>query len=730
MKRVRLLALLLGSLLMLTPACDDGTAQDATDAGDLDGNTPDGLPDPDDESSSVDLIREAEDQGLIDGKTAAFYELLAQFAPGRLPAEFAAASPLSEAPSIVPAIVARANLDAYPPTQAAAVRAMLTDPEDPEWMSFPAELPVHNAGAGRGCRANFDAENGGGRFVGPAINTRHFRIRPIGPKLEDVPGQEALRTRIDAALAAPVPGVGGQGSIAFGEYLDQTFEFFRDTLKMRDPTTVLEKPKMNDGRIPIYVATCDGATNDAFAESGTGFIFATVGLAMEDNDLRRVVIPHEVFHVFEAAYGLGDVTRDRAWPFEAAAVAIEDLVAPDVRRWSGEYRANPNGPPGIFFPMDRFFKCPEEPLHSSHGGSCKQRGSNPGRAYGGEYSRFVVFKYLMRNESLELSDFWTQYASAGGDPTGLFVESQLGELQIALLGDVQGQEPYFEPEDRTAFNGMVDRAPEDVRRYTYRLDPTAFEKSAAVRMTGQELSSTAPLKKFESGPLPLLSGGTHRILLEMPPEVDIRESGYLSDDYVRVALDFEGAASVAVNVASIPAGAPLGRLLSPGPSGTALDRGGLPMDDFWMFFDDEDPPPAYLLLTITNFADNPVTYQGAINLPHACLKSCADQTAQYLLDIGCAQEWCEDDNQPAVCAAQYTTADTRNYAMITYCRQACTPISGLNQPLPPDDDTCGDYRAELCSVSPTPDCEQCPVAFMSIPRWPDIECNDIMGDCF
>lgn len=711
--------------------CGGGEAKPDAGTGPGDGaiSTPDGG-EPAAVTTSADLIDQDLAAEKIDSKTAALFALLAQVQPARLPAAYQSTKPYEGLPSVNAAVAVTAHLAEYGPTEAAAARAMLTDPEDPDWLKFPAEMSRFAEGA-PSCMANYDAEGGGGRFIGQKRDTKHFRIRAILPKLADVAGQQEVNRRIDEALAATVPGVGGVGTISFADYLDQVYEYYANKLKMTIPSD-LPKVVANGGLIPIYVATCDGALNYA-AAALQGFIFVSVGMAFEEEQLRRVVIPHEIFHIFEYAYHVPVAPEGKDWPLEASAVAVEDFVAPGIRRWDGSFATNPNVPPGALNPMDRLFQCPEEPIHSVYRGPCNNR-PDSAKHYSGDYSKFVLLKFLMRNRGQTLNLFWYELAQAGGDPSNLIDPDDLGALQLALLGDTPG-DAYFDAGDRAAFyrgsgKRNLDRAPGDAERYTLKVDPQQVIASKTYRFTPtDDVSESRTLKRMDSGSSPILAGATHRVLLEIPDEV-----ASLTDPAAatRLALNFrfQGCTKCTVNVTAVqPGSSGPGQTFDTSYSATQVTASATAVTKTYFSTPVSQGQPRYVLAVISNLGDGPVTWKAGFTLVAACEKACGDFYKNQRLLQSCPQGYCKGYSDPTEKQECITSQSnmTRSDAMFGWCPYVCTGDSDVSEPYPAQKSTnCNyDWQKDVCSNGGVADCESVPAGFVPIPDWPNVPCTEI-----
>lgn len=720
----------------LADMADARDGQPGDDAGLADLADGDAVVGPSAEPSSGELIAEARSSGVIDEKTAAYLDLLAQFSPDRLPQEYQAQSPLSALPSVVPMRIARAHIDEYGPTEKAAIEAMLARPDDPLWLVFPPDMEVQNAGAGAGsCRAGFSTPAAAARVVGKVADTKHYRINAVAPAGATDADKASLMKRVADGLKSLTPGVGGTAPVPFGTYLDQVYDVYATDHKMKEPK-LMPAVAANGGLIPIYVAMCDGQTNDAFAEPNDGYIFVSVGIGFEDATLRRVVLPHEVFHIFQDAYDVPAVSRDLGWVNDAAAVAAEDLVAPDVRRWSGSLASSPNLPPGFGNAMARSFQCPEEPLHTDYSGKCKYRA--PGaKQYDGAYSKFVVFKFMMRNYNLVMGEFWEKLKAAGGDPRDLFDDQNMGELQLALMGDVGGKNPYFDPGDRAAFQGSgasaVDLAPSDPERYTYKMNPAAYGQSVAYRITpSMDSSQSKTLNRLDNSSQPIQPGGTQRILLEVPEDVASREPGSCGSVWAFESyIEFSNCSECTVNRAEV--------LKSGGGPGISLDETDDDADTLsapWAYpyaewtVDEGDPIPGFILYVVTNHGSSAATFKGGLTVQQACTGACMEEYGKIIDGLQCPEFWCSDPCVDAGTCAEWYQNCLDSYREDleskpgTFCLYVCT---GNGHPYPEEaSPECFRWQESTCKVSGVADCKTIPSDFVPIPTWPTARCQTFM----
>ena len=687
------------------------------------------------ETSSM-KISDALDEGGIDLQRATYLQLLAQYSPSRLPEEFVAADPTYGPVDVSWAVRALQTIESYTPEEQQDIRAMLSPPESPDFGNF-ASMPMRGAGVTKPtCRESFMVGNEA-LAIGTPIDTKYFRFKTMIPVVAGVERQQELRQRIEKALAAAVKNIPGKtpAELPLGEYFDRVFEFLLSK-GFQDPRDAFTTDERNDGRIPIYVVTCDGELNDAAAINGWAFV--SVGMGLEDPNFRRVVLPHEVFHLFQESYVGFDPPRDHAWPFESSAVAIEDWIAPEVRRWAGHLPVSDTSPATFAqAPMDRSFRCPEEPFHSMYDGVCKFRLSSKLRKhYVGSYSKFAFFKYMQEKHGLDLANFWKRYADAEGDPTGIVEPHQIHGFQVALLADVKGEKASFPASDRAEFHKPrakvnLDSSRSYVTRYTFKLEEKHLKNNKGRRVTPGEDLFTDGLKRFDTSGVPLRPGATHRWLIEAPASTSVGDF----DKLLGITWETREAAKIAITLAPLDG--------KPGAPGTVIDTGSdfalvwdWPLDaerrvEFPFFADGPGvTTPRLFLAVVTNFGETNLVYRAGINQPMECRKDCAKAYTKRLEALGCFERWCDSSDSSCV-------ADWRAWAPELlekgpagvgwgFCQFVCDPANA-HQPYPDTTGASADWSQLVCDGGglSRSSCREEPAGFV---RWKDdlpLECDDI-----
>jgi len=110
----------------------------------------------------------------------------------------------------------------------------------------------------------------------------------------------------------------------------------------------------------------------------------------------------------------------------------------------------------------------------------------------------------------------------------LFSTDDLVKFEAALVGDDQGQTPFFDSADRAAFFDSSrpqysdDLDTGDTDRYTFRaaVDDLKATTSLSLRLTPSDAiaGSKAALKKLDSHGMSVQPGATHRWLFEVPSD--------------------------------------------------------------------------------------------------------------------------------------------------------------------------------------------------------------------
>lgn len=679
-------------------------------------------------TSHAVTIGQALRAGTIDDKTAAYLHLVAAIMPSRLPAGYAVPGP-HELAAEWP-LIATANLDAYPPAQRIEVRALLSPPTSNEFAAYASRDAT-------GCWGRFDPAK---LSAIQPIETKHFAIFPLL-----LPSQ---RTELETALDSRVQNTGAIPSQpTFRAYLDAVFEYYAGELRMPDPTNRSLFPQVatagGGSRIPIYVFVCDPATVGANAYPD-GYIAIDLHSGFQDPFVRRVILPHEVFHIFEfAAIGLvksgAKLGANNLWPLEAAAVYVEDLVARDVHRWAGAKPACGAhlGCDVWFAALDRSFACPEEPFHNAFDDACAFALRDARAAGGGSYSKFVWFKFLERLPGFGptmLRDFFAQFTAAGLDPVAMFknnaAEHLIARFQLALLADRDGEAPAFSPEDRKLFyrpgdERSLDYDAEDSLRYTFRVEADRFRDVAGRRLVpkSNDIWSRQP-RRFDARDSPLVPQGTHRWLIEIPPDA------YIADHPL---------APLVINIRA-PEGAPVEYVLVPldGEPGHperhaarahAYMSGRTLPKSIYISIGDLPTKPRFLMAVLTNLGSQPVTYEVAVSLPDRCRELCRDYYTEWIEANDCCEENIRDYEGAinrhnlsaalAQCKRQVVPAQ-----LAGMCGAWCAPLRGFDKPYMIEDRggdcTLTGYTEALCKG----DCDM-PAGFVAFAEWPKMTCSGL-----
>ena len=672
-------------------------------------------------------------QGKIDTKTYYYTRLLLGFLPELAPSAYRPADgrPAFDVGAL---LYARANLASYTAEEQQVIRAFTSAPGTPAFWNLPAGLVRNLAPGGAGeCLKEYarDALVDGtvDTVVKDIVKTKHFVFRMVRLK-SSLPGD--TEDRVKKALAAPVPDVGGvKPEVALSDYLDHTYEYFVKSVKgttMLDPHDQLPFiPK--DGLIPIYIPVCKtGTAHHNPCASPDGWIFSGVEYGLELAALRRVVLPHELFHVLEYVYW-GDTTApDSDWPFEAAAVAAENLVAPDVRRWNGG-KEDGGGP------LDRAFKCPEEPLHTTLRGECAVTKQHPARLYQGDYSKWTFFEYFLRAPDLRpgrMGFFFISFKDAGGSAPKtlkkMFWQSQLPYYHAALVGVVAGRpDPFAAIRPHVGKSGSADYAPDWPDRYTYRLRAD-FVKGTT---KSWRFTPTEALDQFTPNRLSgarVEPGAAHRILIEIPPDTPAGDE--LLGLVIRPSDPNLIGATYAVDGASPFQPSMQNLTIIRGPGSVVIGKTQM-IDSVPGTVGGKKP--AFVLIVLTNITDQPITYDLGITFSERCIQECAKHYSQNLQH--CITPWCTDprDGKVGQECVNATRADfekalggTGGSKLSpmrggTFCYFACRNSVSNSQLHEPYMDTPGNAWKRKISGG-----DNGPAGLVPLTSWPALECRDIM----
>lgn len=672
----------------------------------------DGAPTParDPSFTSADLIDAAARAGAFGALDQAWYRFLADVAPGLLPDAYRAAVATRGPPDVSHYAVLREHVAELDASRRDVFRALTARPDAPAFLTLPSGRGLAFGAGTPTCESLYASPARAAVAPGGPVETRHFSFVPVVRVGAALARDGELRQRVTRALAATTGNLPGAApaTLPLGDYLDAVFEHYRGALGLASPVA-------EGARVAVYVATCDGELNTARAYEG--HIFAGVGLALEEPTFRRVVLPHELAHLFQLR-AVHVQSEFDAWPFEAMATYVEDLVAPDVRRWRGG-RAPGDGLPAAFARarFDRAFQCFEEDFHAVAGGRCRAAPApRASRVAGpGDYSRFALFHHLAATRpgfaAGGLARFLADWAAAGGDPRRVVTDDLLARFGIALVGDAST--PGF-PADFAADLRALGPPPEADEAYTLTFSARALAESPARRATPPFVDDRAT-----SLAEPLEAHATHRWRIDLPAD-----AGANHRNYPRLAIVQRG-----LEIGASPLGFALGELTTAGAA-PAID---LSSPGFARFGPQsavierevrvavaDDRRARTLVAFVTTGEGEYLRYDVAVNLPARCAAACEAHYAGA--SQGCYRDFCEyaclnrsglrvgADARPGLCADASTPC--------------LPPGSGLG--LPYDDvPALAEPRARLCAASGFgPSCGRFvhPAGFVPVARWPALDC--------
>lgn len=688
-----------GSCLPTRPADDAGTGSGPEEPGLLGDADADAGFNAVAERSSATRLREAFEQGELDQPTLALYHLLSHVAPSRLPAQFA---PVGAEPPADFALMRQAieGAASYPADQRAIIEALTAPEGDGRFFSF---------ASGAGMRGCFEAPRAG-LATAPIISTRHFEYRVVlGTAATDPNPQataDAFATLVGAALAAPMRNDGlVTGDFALSEYFDRVYEKYAELGYVA--------PVAAGARVVVYFTNCDGFSEGAFAEPNTRRIFASHKFSVLDPQLSKVVLPHEIFHLFELE-APDHANLHYQWPFEAMAVAMEHLVSPKVMRWSG-VPAPGTLLPEIFTPMNRRFLCPEEPMHSDNAGVCK-RGAAPSQAfpgrdrklYQGSYSRFVYFLWLERRNGLaSLRAFWTNFANAGGDPRDTILDEALADFELALLGDEPPRES-FKREDRTRFTHPGAGLDPPVRarhRYTFAAEAPFLQRGVGHAADTTPGSESEP-RLLDGTGFPLAPGATWRLFVEEPRPPALTPTAS--------SVVWQAVPSALVRVRPVDPDPAKLRGLRP------LDLMDLSTSRGWLLL---SPTDRQTVLTFTNpTRASPITTRFGVTAGPECHSQCVAWLRPQIAP--CCPESCRDSGPECVPECQADTAMQSDLAT-NKCGELCNADDEpWNQKLLGSGYE--SYAQKLCEGSTVPACFRAASGLVPFVKQP-MTCTQIFG---
>jgi len=630
-------------------------------------------------------------------------------------------------------LYARANLASYTADEQQVIRAFTAAPGTPEFWNLPKGLVRNLAPGGAGeCLKEYarDALVDGtvDTVVTDVAKTKHFVFRMVRLK-SYFPGD--TEDRVKKALAAKVPDVGGvKPEVALSDYLDRTYEYFvkgaRGTA-MRDPHGRLPfVPK--DGLIPIYIPVCKrGTTHTNPCASPDGWIFSGVELGLEWTNLRRVVLPHELFHVLQYVYWGFATAPDSDWPFEASAVAVENLVAPDVRRWNGG-KEDGGGP------LDRAFKCPEEPLHTSLKGECSVTKNHPALLYQGDYSKWALFEFFLRSPDFEparLNYFFTRFQTTGGSAPQamdqLRWKLRLPWYHAALVGSVSGEpDALAAVRPHVGKSDSADYAPHWPDRWTYRLRAGFVKgKTHSWRFTPQDAIDQFTPTSISKALIP--PGAAHRILIEIPADTKARDEllgiAFKPSDrnLTTASYALDGASPFQPSIQNMTV------IRGPGPAfeGKLSRIGSIPAKV-------AGKQPAFVLILLVNNSDAPVTYDLGITVTESCIEECSKHYNQRFQS--CVVPWCTEPQDGKVsqrCVQELKEDLEKSLGLgggrlsfirgATLCHYMCrnsVAASLLDEPYA--EGKSNQWKRKISGG------DDGPAGFISLEPWPSLDCVDFM----
>lgn len=653
--------------------------------------------------------------GTIDEPTAALYGALAQLAPSQLPPQFQPQTTEVVAPSFGALVRAAAFVPDYTPAQRAVYDALTASPGTPQFRSFAAA-------ESRNC---WEARLNGTTTTQLVTQTTSLRFLVITNRTgaDTAPALSVLAARLDAALESEVTI--DDGALKGRRKLKDHFELAAATLGGWGftPPSALPAVAAAGGQVPVVVTDCTGT---GFTENGgasaTGEVYLSLPSAFEDAQLKKVILPHELAHLFTWTVTVRN--PHDAWPFEAIAVALEDELVRDVHRWTAVPKSTPMR--HLYGPMNRQFWCPEEPFHSNNHGPCMDAWEGfggkpfPGRvvnSYAGDYSRFVFFKWHLRRSGGQppaLAAWWRRYEGARGDPRMLVSLDDLSAFNDDLTSLFEpGANDAFTERDRALFIdpfNQLDLEPGLRERYTFRFERERYASGLFRIAPSQEASASEP-KQPDSQRFQQLPASTHRLLIELPDlpfrGIDARLASLVYEHtgpQAKLAFHYlvEG-----------PGGPSRLRLSATLPELLDAEPGWLPISP-------TETASRFLLVTSTvppATAANKTRSRWGVSIPHLCEASCL---AHYRPQVEprCCPDYCRDAGEG--CAEECRTANVQEGPQ-SLCTTVCF---GKNEAYSGFDGTPdGTVGATFCGPAGVP--ESSLSGLVPLEEWLPVTCADL-----
>lgn len=665
--------------------------------------------------SAAAKIDAALTDGGIDLAHAALFHQYAQFAPYLLPQELQSDPDVTLPP---PNDHAWASLAEQSRAQLTAAEqqnldALTARPGSPAFRNFSNLAPT----TGTRCLDTIDNADAQTRVV---AQTQHYTFHVVATAqtssgLSVADQLNSLELRVTGELGTPVDNVGAVSSRpTFSQWLDAVFDFYRTT---GFPASTARDVVANNGRIPVYVLDCAGMTDDAGADQ-FGNIYVSFRLAMADRALRRVVLPHETVHVFTE--GTPARGPHQSWPFEAMAVALEDVVARDVKRWS-RVPASDALPENRdwFVGMNRSFRCPEEPFHSANRGPCavdRSGPSVPGReqgAYVGNYSKFVFFKWHQRKSGGSpsvLAAWWADFNSRSGVAENIVSADDLADFQYALLGDEYGRQTWFEDEDRARFDdpaAALDLDPKTRRRYTFRFEEEKYWSNKG-RVAPPVESSTGAPRVPSNATWPLRPGATQRILIEVP-KLPVMES---FPGLPSLVWKHSGPKPVLrFHYVDGPAKNPTRKYL-PFDAQLAMAQDGE------LYFSSTAPRTLVVTATAPPGMAAELTLEWGVTMGAMCVNQCGHQYKPAF--DACCPDVCDDSDCLAACLARTPYERSLSGFCADYCWGSAEPYPSRFE---------GQDHAttapKMCTAGGVSSCGETPSGLVPLSSWVDVTCMEL-----
>lgn len=232
------------------------------------------------------------------------------------------------------------------------------------------------------------------------------------------------------------------------------------------------------------------------------------------------------------------------------------------------------------------------------------------------------------------------------------------------------------------------------------------------------------------GSLPIEPGGTHRWLIQIPPEATQGDEGPKLWIYLRAK---SGEPELTLHTGTLQmSGSDATRLVDYETNLSFVadyPYAALPITYEWSA--DDGPLPRYAIAVLHNPNDTPLRYELTLNQPSRCMEECKVKVGAALNANGCPEAWCDGSENFQECVQYYRSEigeiiDGNWTTGVGYCDFVCrNTFDALDVPYP---SAASGWPQDVCGVSGMSDeaCLALPAGMVPMSRWPIPECGDII----